>query len=393
MITITIARGSQYTDANNPSRIKKNALAGLDLPPNEQIQVVIEDGIQEIGKDAFYGCTNLEKVKRMNGVRRIGRCAFSGCTGLRSITFPPSVQTICDGAFLMCTALKQISIPKSIVEIGESAFAECTAQVEIRNYRPNVAIQRIIINPWIRNQQNDDSVQVYDIQWVESYEERIINAIQDLMHIDYRWNEEVDNGEIETINRFNRLSLLLKHAIQCNDNPSLIVTILKILEWGKVTRSWHTLVPDFYQVLSDPNNRNLLQQDNPDFAFAARIGLGNSNRISTWSKILAAYRPGTFFIYDSRVASALSEFAPENQNRMDWRIPAAANAQVINGNSVQECYHAYHAILRRLAEHKIVINAYTKVNSKIREAYRAIGFSQTQAIMAHLEKMLFMKGE
>lgn len=121
----------------------------------------------------------------------------------------------------------------------------------------------------------------------------------------------------------------------------------------------------------------------------------DKDRIASWSKILAAFMPGTYCIYDSRVANALSsEF--EKAGKQDyWTIPSPRGGNLKKGQyDVPECYYRYHTLLQSLAGKQEVKKTYRKdVDSSIRDAYSAVGFSEEQAIMAHLEKVLFMLGE
>ena len=87
----------------------------------------IPDGVTSIGGDAFYGCTNLERITIPDGVTSIGRDAFSHCTSLKSITIPDGVTSIAYKAFYGCTNLERITIPNSVTSIGESAFNSCSS--------------------------------------------------------------------------------------------------------------------------------------------------------------------------------------------------------------------------------------------------------------------------
>ena len=89
-------------------------------------QVLIEDGVQNIGSYAFYGCIGLTKITIPDSVTSIGYGAFSDCTGLTSVTIPDSVASIGDSAFYGCTGLTSISIPDSVTSFGSNVLSGCT---------------------------------------------------------------------------------------------------------------------------------------------------------------------------------------------------------------------------------------------------------------------------
>ena len=67
--------------------------------------VVIPEGVTEIGSWAFSGCSSLTSVTIPKGVTIIGDCAFSNCSGLTSVTIPDSVVNIGERAFDIRTRL------------------------------------------------------------------------------------------------------------------------------------------------------------------------------------------------------------------------------------------------------------------------------------------------
>lgn len=71
-------------------------------------KVVISKGIVNVGKDAFYKCSNLTSVSLAEGVTTIGIEAFDGCSNLPSIVIPASMGTIKKYAFDYCSRLKTI---------------------------------------------------------------------------------------------------------------------------------------------------------------------------------------------------------------------------------------------------------------------------------------------
>ena len=156
-------------------------------------EVVIKDGVTEIGKDVFQGCVGLTKVTIPDSVKKIGtwsfymckglenvdipanmeigdssfrqsgleqvtvsggsvgnyafhridnlkkisiNCetigeeAFSGCDSLTDITLGENVKTLGDKAFYTCDALERVEIPSTVTDIGEKTFYSCPALKE-----------------------------------------------------------------------------------------------------------------------------------------------------------------------------------------------------------------------------------------------------------------------
>ena len=80
--------------------------------------VVIEDGVTDIGTCAFYGCTALttDHITMASSVACIRSYAFKGCTGLTTAPIGSTVKYIGDGAFGDCTGLISAHIPASVKE-------------------------------------------------------------------------------------------------------------------------------------------------------------------------------------------------------------------------------------------------------------------------------------
>lgn len=87
--------------------------------------VVVAEGVENVGAYAFYNCTNLKTVQLSSSVASIDRIAFSGCTGLVSIALPDGLTAIGDRAFLDCKGLVLTALPDSVAIIGPQAFMGC----------------------------------------------------------------------------------------------------------------------------------------------------------------------------------------------------------------------------------------------------------------------------
>ena len=95
----------------------------------------------------------LTEVVIEDGVTEIGNQTFQGCTGLTNVTIPDSVQKIGAWAFYLCEGLKSVDIPAN-VEIGNSSFRQSSLeQVTVSGgsvgqyaFHRNVSLKKIDIN-------------------------------------------------------------------------------------------------------------------------------------------------------------------------------------------------------------------------------------------------------
>lgn len=111
-------------------------------------EVVIEDGVTEIGKDVFQGCVGLTNVTIPDSVQKIGALAFYLCEGLKNVDIPANTEignssfrqsgleqvTVSGGsvgqyAFHRNVNLKEIDI--NCETIGDEAFSGCNSLTDI----------------------------------------------------------------------------------------------------------------------------------------------------------------------------------------------------------------------------------------------------------------------
>ena len=86
--------------------------------------VKLPEGLQEIGRDAFYSCDALTNVELPEGLISIGSMAFCSCDALTNIELPNSLEYISSSAFHNCS-LTSINLPNKIKSIGDGAFTGC----------------------------------------------------------------------------------------------------------------------------------------------------------------------------------------------------------------------------------------------------------------------------
>lgn len=117
--------------------------------------VVVEEGISEIGSDAFSHyrsmetivlpnslkhirdrafeyCDQLKTVSIPNSVIWIGEQAFAGCSGLESVSLSNNLTIISEGTFYGCENLKEIIIPDGVEKIESYAFGDCRGLQEVQ---------------------------------------------------------------------------------------------------------------------------------------------------------------------------------------------------------------------------------------------------------------------
>ena len=87
---------------------------------------VIHEGVNSIGADAFYNCSNLSSISLPESLTDIYSGAFYGCSALTEIAIPDGLTSIGDNTFSGCSSLASIDIPDSITSIYSGAFEGCS---------------------------------------------------------------------------------------------------------------------------------------------------------------------------------------------------------------------------------------------------------------------------
>lgn len=119
--------------SENPYQRHKDDI--LDLSPiyYESLvkKVVIEEGISEIGSDAFSHYRSMETIILPNSLKQIRNRAFEYCDQLKTVSIPDSVTWIAEHAFVDCSGLESVSLSNNLTAISQGTFYGCESLREI----------------------------------------------------------------------------------------------------------------------------------------------------------------------------------------------------------------------------------------------------------------------
>lgn len=196
----TSTGGNTYSFYNDGTLTQNFVNGGINIVINENVpaygfgssgvnyhiirEATLNEGIEEIGSSAFYGCARLTiKDKKLpNSLRTIGISAFyncllldvekipqqvinlpagtfRGCSKLAKVSMP-GIQTITgtssdNGAFYSCTGLKQVWIGSSVKTngLGRYVFNGCSALEKIYIDKPRATVESMsnYSNAWMNN--------------------------------------------------------------------------------------------------------------------------------------------------------------------------------------------------------------------------------------------------
>ncbi len=100
------------------------------------LTIAMHDDIEEIGMGALMDCRHLRRFERSQNwkLKNIGDFAMKNCIELENINIPEGVEVIGREAFFYCEKLTVTSLPKSLLQIGENAFDDCGVLTTIKVY-------------------------------------------------------------------------------------------------------------------------------------------------------------------------------------------------------------------------------------------------------------------
>ena len=96
----------------------------IHVPVLAEERFTVKEGVQTIGKMAFFGCKKLKRIDLPNSIKMIDKYAFSGCSELLLLFIPDSVTIIRSRAFAGCEKLRSLKVPDCIEELANNAFTD-----------------------------------------------------------------------------------------------------------------------------------------------------------------------------------------------------------------------------------------------------------------------------
>ena len=117
---------TSITIPDSVTSIGNNAFSGSGLT-----HITIPDSVTTIGNYVFAECADLISVTLSGSITNPNALYFSGCSSLKNFTIPNGVTYIIDNAFADCVSLESITIPDSVTRIGYYAFWNCSSMKSI----------------------------------------------------------------------------------------------------------------------------------------------------------------------------------------------------------------------------------------------------------------------
>lgn len=109
------------------SQVGRDALAGCITLTN----VLLGADITDISDGLFSGCVSLSHIQWTGAINQLGRGAFRNCKSLANMVIPPSVTQVLMDVFSGCEGLTNVVLHNAVTSIGANAFSHCTGLSEI----------------------------------------------------------------------------------------------------------------------------------------------------------------------------------------------------------------------------------------------------------------------
>ncbi len=125
---IEVDEANEYYTSVNGVLYTKDMKKLLVYPiMKENTVYTIPEGVERVGKCAFYKNETLTELNIPSTLKEIGDMAFFKCKNIGLVTLPDGLEKIGSDAFSYCQGMKPVMyIPDSVKEIGSFAFYSCS---------------------------------------------------------------------------------------------------------------------------------------------------------------------------------------------------------------------------------------------------------------------------
>ena len=161
--TLPLTKKSSVYSENKKANVEKMVLPSKALGKmsgNTIQNVVIPEGYERLGNEAFYGCSHVKNFTFPKSLQVIGDRSFYYCNDLREIEFNEGLENIGKEAF-MGNSLVSVKFPSTLRIINDAAFATASKDPHITNIKLNAGLKYIGNSAFAL--ENDESEGVLEI--------------------------------------------------------------------------------------------------------------------------------------------------------------------------------------------------------------------------------------
>ena len=132
--TVISGNYSQITNLTIPGSIEVDGVSYIVKAIDDNVfsnctnidTLIIGNGVERIGRSAFYWCYRMKSVSLPTSLKSIGESSFTECNNITSLVIPEGVKTIGQNAFSRCNNMKLLELPSTLDSIGDYAFRWCS---------------------------------------------------------------------------------------------------------------------------------------------------------------------------------------------------------------------------------------------------------------------------
>lgn len=161
--TLPLTKKSSVYSENKKANVEKMVLPSKALGKmsgNTIQNVVIPEGYERLGNEAFYGCSHVKNFTFPKSLQVIGDRSFYYCNDLRKIEFKEGLENIGKEAF-KGNSLVSVKFPSTLRIINDAAFATASKDPHITNIKLNAGLKYIGNSAFAL--ENDESEGVLEI--------------------------------------------------------------------------------------------------------------------------------------------------------------------------------------------------------------------------------------